>query len=521
MTLSRIRRRSLFAAPLLAPLAAAPAAAGAEGAPSLSAAPRDFESLLRPTIYPAADGAPRWRLAERMSHHAVPGAAVAILRDGVPAHLAGYGTRVAGATEAVDEHTVFSVGSVSKVATAALCLRLVAAGLLDLDRDIATWLRRWRPGTGPNGDASAITLRMILSHTAGFNVHGFPDFPPGVPLPDLVETLTGAATAGNEAVRRIEPAGRRARYSGGGVMVAQMVMEDATGQPLEALARAHLFGPLGMTRSTYANPLPATWGNIAHAHDARGAAAALPRGWQSFPEQAASGLWTSANDLSALIAALVASYRRPAGGYLPRSLAIDMMTAVAPGIYGLGPRLSGVGAARMFHHGGANDSYRAYVEGRLESGDGVVVLTNGANGDVLGDEIRNAVSDTFGWPGDWSVATPDPAVAGDLAAAPGRYSLAPGQPAEVVGSLDPTFLPDAILLELEGGALGLRRADSGRSRPLAPVAPGRFIIPDAYVAAGTLQIELTQRADHRVSGLVVDNGAGRAFYRRDDESAPA
>ncbi|MCX7513518.1 hypothetical protein [Frateuria sp. STR12] len=75
------------------------------------------------------------------------------------------------------------------------------------------------------------------------------------------------------------------------------------------------------------------------------------------------------------------------------------------GTFGLGPRLAGGGNARIFHHAGANDSYKAYIEGRLDSGDGLVVITNGRNGDVLGDEIRNAVSDALGWTGDWSVKT--------------------------------------------------------------------------------------------------------------------
>jgi CubicO group peptidase (beta-lactamase class C family) len=504
-----INRRELLVGSLALPLLSLPAA-GRSRPPTSNAV---FESLLRPTVH---SGTERWSLAQRMSFHAVPGVAIAVLRNGTVEAFHSYGSRRADETLPVGPDTLFSVGSVSKVATAVLCLRLAADGVLDLDADVAHWLRRWRIPEGPDGDASDISLRMLLSHTAGFNVHGFKDFGPAAPLPSLVQVLTGVSPALNKPLARIDRAGTRSRYSGGGYMVVQAIIEDATGQPFDAVAQRHLFAPLGMTRSRFdAAPEPDT-ADIAHAHDRTGRPTALPRGWESFPELAPSGLWTSVRDLAQLVQALGESYRTE-GGFLPQAWALDMMTEVSPGTFGLGPRLAGQGASRIFHHAGANDSYKAYLEGNLHTGDGLVILTNGANGELLGDEIRNAVSDAFGWPGDWSVRTrPIPATT-MLDGFEGRYVRRADQSPVLAGILDTRFDADDLVVRRTPEGLALE--NDGRLRPLQPVSSGRFVLPDAYVPAGTLQLAFDRGSDRRVTHarLIADEGV--LIFDREDAAA--
>ncbi|KQZ77064.1 hypothetical protein ASE06_03820 [Sphingopyxis sp. Root214] len=499
-----LERRQILAGSLTLPLAGLLPSHRAEASET-----RDiFELLLRPTVH---TGTERWSLAERMAHGRVPGVAIAILRKGEIASVTGYGIRSAGRTSPVGRDTLFSVGSVSKIAAAALCLKLVSLGLLDLDRNVDHWLKRWRIPPGPAGDSVAISLRMLLSHTAGFSVHGFEDLVPGAPLPTLVQTLDGAAPAINKAVTRIDPAGTRSRYSGGGYMVVQAVIEDALGLSFNAAASRYLFAPLGMMRSRFdAAPADDTT-DIAHAHDGNGKAVALPRGWQSFPELAPSGLWTSAGDLARLVLALGASYRAP-GGFLPQDLALDMMTAVSPGPFGLGPRLAGEGAARIFHHAGANDSYKAYIEGNLASGDGLVILTNGANGDVLGDEIRNAVSDALSWPGDWSVQTGPIAATSLTESFTGTYERRLDHSRTLAGILDTSFSAES--LEIGLAAQGLQMTAKGKSRTLVAVTSTRFVVPDAYIPAGTLQLSFDRGADRLVRGLTVIGGGGVLLFDR-------
>ncbi|HWW57233.1 MAG TPA: serine hydrolase domain-containing protein [Sphingopyxis sp.] len=495
-------RRHILAGSLTLPLAGLLPSAQARAAESRGS----FEHRLRPTVH---TGAERWTLAERMARGGVAGAAIAILRDGRVHSATGHGVCVAGRAAPVGPDTLFSVGSVSKVAAAALCLKLVALGHLDLDRNIERWLKRWRVPAGPAGDSTAITLRMLLSHTAGFNVHGFQDIAPDAPMPTLVQTLDGAAPALNKPLERIDAAGTRSRYSGGGYMIVQAVIEDALGAPFGSAARRYLFAPLGMKRSRFDAAPAADTPDIAHAHDRDGKPVALPRGWQSFPELAPSGLWTSANDLGRLVLALGASYRAP-GGFLPQDLAVDMMTAVSPGSFGPGPRLAGEGVARIFHHAGANDSYKAYIEGNLVTGDGLVIVTNGANGDLLGDEIRNAVSDAFSWPGDWSVRTAPIATASISDGFVGSYKRRTDQSLQLAGILDTGFSADQI--EIARSAEGVRMIAKGKVRKLVPVTGNRFVVPDAYIPAGTLQLSFDRGADRSVRSLTVIGGGGTLLF---------
>jgi CubicO group peptidase (beta-lactamase class C family) len=384
-------------------------------------------------------------------------------------------------------------------------------GKLDLDQGVGRWLRRWHLPEALEGDPSDISLRMLLSHTAGFNVHGFKDVEPSAPLPSLLQTLNGAPPALNKPLQRIDRAGSRSRYSGGGYMVVQAVIEDAMGQGFDVLARQYLFAPLRMNRSRFDAAPSVTTTDIAHAHDESGKPVALPRGWQSFPELAPSGLWTSVRDLALLVEALSSSYRK-ADGFLPQALAMDMMTAVSPGTFGLGPRLAGEGSARIFHHAGANDSYKAYIEGNLDSGDGLVIVTNGANGDVLGDEIRNAVSDSQSWPGDWSVRVSNVSVTSLLDEFVGTYKRRAGQSIELLGILDTQF--DEQGLAVLRTSDGLEVQTKGTPRRLVPVSANRFVAPDAYVPAGTLQIEFNRGATREVRSLTVVAGGGVLVFDR-------
>jgi len=464
---------------------------------------------LRPTVLQPGAALPRWSLQARMAQHHVPGVAIAVLRDGKLVHSAGYGTREAGTASTVDAETLFSVGSVSKVVTAATTLRLAADGKLALDQDIATYLRNWKVPATPQVPAPQLTLRMLMSHTSGLGVHGFADYLPGEPLPTLQQTLDGIAPAKNKPVRLLHTPGERADYSGGGVMVEQQVLEDVTGQPLDAIARAQVFVPLGMQRSRYSDPQAGT-DNIAKAHDGDGALTALPRGWQSFPEQGASGLWTSANDLAAFVAALTASYRGQ-GNFLPRAIATDMMTEVSPSWHGLGPRLDGAGQARIFHHGGSNDSYRAWIEGYLETGDGFVILTNGENGAALAAEIRNALSDAIGR----GVNPPVRTVALDLSDA--RYadyagvferdnSIAMDQRRALADFFD---IP-ALQVKVANGKVRVGMAGTPRDGQVLPLSPNRFVSPDI----DGLQVEFHRDARGQVNALSVVHGEGRARYMR-------
>ncbi|MBO6573989.1 MAG: beta-lactamase family protein [Rhodothermales bacterium] len=341
-------------------------------------------------------------LVERMEHYGVPGVSVAVLRDGDLAWAEGFGVKLSGTSEQVDAETVFSVGSLSKVGAAATSLRLADAGRVSLDDDVDGYLTSWSIPENAYSEDSPVTLRRLMSHTAGTTVHGFADFQPGEDLPTTVQILNGDGPAKSRAIVVDTEPGTLWRYSGGGTTVQQLIIEDVTGTSFAEAARTWVFEPLGMDRSTYVQPLPAAHGNIARAHDRRGNPSALPRGWEAFPESAASGLWTTPTEYARMLIAFRDAWLGESDSFLSQELARDLMTEVAPGSYGLGPQLGGEGSTRFYRHGGANESYRAYFIVYLESGDGAVVFTNGARGGDLNQEILDALSRSEGWPNEES-----------------------------------------------------------------------------------------------------------------------
>lgn len=470
-----------------------------------------LEHGLRPNVIDAGQAAPRWSLAERMRHYKVPGVAVAIVRNGEVVQAAGYGLRQAGTQNKVDADTLFSVGSISKVATASTTLRLVAQGKLDLDRNADDYLKRWKLPASAQVLQPKVSLRMLMSHTAGFGVHGFEDYQPNDPLPTLVQVLNGQKPAKGEAVRFKHAPGAVNDYSGGGITVEEVAIEDATGKPLRQLAQEQVFAPLGMRRSTFESPLSAAHGNIAKAHDGEGAPVALPRGWQTFAETGASGLWTSANDLGKFVGGLIKSYQGR-GDFLPQSLAIEMMTEVSPGVYGLGPRLGGSGKGRYFFHGGANDSYLAFMEGYPETGDGFVILTNGANGGQLHPEIRNALADAIGL----GAHAPARAVTQRMPPSPdyaGRYRLDTTVPMDLRRASADNFDYESLQLSIVGDAVQVALPGASAPSPLAPMGPAQFVLAGNYLFV----FNFRRDANGKVRGVTVSmpEADSVAYYIRE------
>ena len=466
---------------------------------------RVFETSLRPAVSIQGEPEQRWKLQERMEHWKVPGLSVAVIRHGKVAWARGYGVLQAGGKDPVNTETMFSVGSVSKVGSAALALRLVDAGKLDLDRDVNGYLSRWKIPDTPYTLVRPVTLRGLMSHTAGLSVHGFADYQPDETLPTTVDTLLGRAPAKNEKVEVIFTPGSRVQYSGGGITVEQLVVEEVTGDAFAPAALRYLLEPLGMKRSTYENPVPEAFGNIAKAHGPDGEPRALPRGYEAMPETAASGLWTTPSDLARLVIALMQSYQGT-GGFLSGRLAHQMMTEVGRSNYGLGPALQGEGLERRFSHGGANDSYKAWIEGHLATGDGAVICANGARGTSLYVEVRRAIALAEGWPAQMDSHQEIPG-----------FKLAPE---EVSGMSGVYAIEDAFSIASfrhgqddesgyefieQGGALHWRTG--GQLRRLYPMDATHFI-SEAGVA-----FEFQRSYSGTVDSLLISSNSGSSFTR--------
>lgn len=342
----------------------------------------------------AGEPIPEAAFSSRLEHHRVPGASVAVIRAGQLDWAQGYGVRRAGGVDAVDESTLFQAASISKPVTAAGALRLVAEGVLTLEDDVNEKLRSWTLPVNELTAGNPVTLRHLLSHSAGLTVHGFAGYAEGAQVPTLAQILDGEEPANSAAIRVDMEPGKEFRYSGGGYTVVQQMMVDAVGVDFPELMDRLVLGPVGMTSSTYEQPLPeGRRSSAASAHLENGKPGS--GSWHTYPEMAAAGLWTTPTDLAQFAIELWRSYHGRSETLLPQELTRRMLTRES-GEFGLGLSLPRQGVAR-FQHGGGNVGYRCFLVLSIESGDGIVIMTNGDSGRALMDEVLAAVGGAYGW----------------------------------------------------------------------------------------------------------------------------
>src|SRR5438876_8858011 len=126
----------------------------------------------------------------RMAHYHVPGLSLACTHNGTVEWNQAFGVaRVSG--DPVTPETLFQASSISMPVTAVAVLRLVEQGKLNLDVDVNQYLRSWKLPSNRFTEKKKVTLRELLSHTAGATVHGFAGYATGQKVPTLVQVLNG------------------------------------------------------------------------------------------------------------------------------------------------------------------------------------------------------------------------------------------------------------------------------------------------------------------------------------------
>jgi CubicO group peptidase (beta-lactamase class C family) len=317
---------------------------------------------------------------------------------------------------------LFQAGSISKPVAAVAVLRLVESGTLNLDADVNQYLKTWKVPDDQFTEKRKVTLRELLTHTAGVTVHGFPGYAAGEQVPTLVQVLNGEKPANTAPIRvDVEP-GTIWRYSGGGFVIVQQLLEDVTGKPFPQLMQQMVLGPMGMVHSTYQQPLPS--GRLAEAatpYD--GADKPIPGGPHTYPEMAPAGLWTTPSDLAQYALELQKALAGQSK-VLSSSIAEQMMTRGMGG-WGLGIEVGGSKEFPYFTHGGVNDGYVSNLTA-YDRGDGVVVMTNAYPGGLVAEQIVRTVAYDYKWPdfqpAHRTLAKIDPTVFDRYA---GSYQLAP------------------------------------------------------------------------------------------------
>lgn len=185
----------------------------------------------------------------QLDEHRTAGAVVSVVKDGELFFARGYGYADWEERQKVDpEMTLFRIGSVTKLFVWTSVMQLVEEGVLDLDTDMNEYLKGIRI---PDTYDEAVTLRHVMTHSAGFEDHVVGLFSNREEdLRPLAEVLAEQLPA------RVRPPGEVASYSNHATALAALVVQQVSGVPWDEFVQARILDPLGMEQASFAQPLP-------------------------------------------------------------------------------------------------------------------------------------------------------------------------------------------------------------------------------------------------------------------------
>ncbi len=323
------------------------------------------------------------RIPGLMAQKHIPGLALALVDGDRVVWQQGFGSTDSDGRRPVTVDTIFSVQSMSKVFTATAVMQAVQSGRLDLDVPITTYVPGFTVHSAfePHPE-QRITLRMLLSHTAGFTHEA--------PLGNSYEPEPGDFDA---HVRSISdtwlrfPVGTGYAYSNLGIDLAGYILEKVSDKPFPVVMRDSLLAPLGMDRSTFdrAQVHAAVDRAVGHRAD-------LARPRVDCPMMAAGGLWASAADLARFLQFQLGDGTVDGRAVLDAALMQQMRTvpapdAGAPAGYALGVARTHWRAGQyldLFSHGGGGDGFLSDLWWLPQLQLGIAVLTNSDDHDLQG-----------------------------------------------------------------------------------------------------------------------------------------
>ncbi len=327
----------------------------------------------------------------------VPGVSIAVIKDFKIEWAKGYGIADVEARTPVTPETMFQAASISKTVAAMTSMRAVQDGRFTLDQDVNMILKSWKLPGGEFTKDRPVTPRGLMSHTSGTgDGFGYPGYSPNAPLPTLVQMADGVPPSNRLRVRLERPPMTGYKYSGGAVMIQELALTDAMGKPLPELARDWVLTPIGMTNSTFEQPLPASRAKqAARAHNRTGARMGDP--WHVYPEHAAAGLWTTATDLAKFLIEVQTTLAGRSTRVLSRASMLEMVTPVGVGPYAVGFSVVKLGEGWYFGHGGSNWGFQCAMRAHRLKGYGVVIMTNGDNGGALLSALQDRIQQAYQW----------------------------------------------------------------------------------------------------------------------------
>jgi CubicO group peptidase (beta-lactamase class C family) len=333
-------------------------------------------------------------LQSLMQQFHMPGLSIAVIDHFRIVWAKGYVVTAAGSNTPVSTETLFQTGSISKAVAAMGTMHLVEQGKWSLDEDVNQKLVSWKVPENQFTQDQKVTLRRIMSHSAGTTVHGFDGYATDAPIPSLVQILNGQKPANNVPIVVDIVPGAKWRYSGGGVLIEQQLVIDVTGKPFPEFMRETVLEKIGMDHSTYEQPLPAAKAAMAASGTYQNGTM-VPGKWHVYPEIAAAGLWTTPTDLAKCAIEMALSKVGKSNRVLSEKTTREMLTPQIDHV-GLGFFLD-ENNPDQFGHDGDNDGFEAVLVMLADSGQGVAIMANSQNLYHMQNCLIESVAREYSW----------------------------------------------------------------------------------------------------------------------------
>ncbi len=337
---------------------------------------KKVETGLTNQVHIAGDST--WSIEERMKHYGIPGVSIAVIHDGKVAWAKGYGVLDKESKAPVTDKTLFQVSTIGMSLTAYAALRLVDQNKVTLSKDINSYLKSWKLPDSEFTKEKKVTLKNLLSHSAGINVHAFQGYGTDEPVPTLLEILNGTSPANSNPVIVDKAINENLWISAGGYTIIQQMMMDIEGKKFPELMNELVLQPLEMNNSRFEQSLNAAQLKTAATGYLRDGS--MVKGKRHiYPELASNGLWTTAEDLAKFVINIQQTLKDESNKGLSKDMAELMLTPSSKnryGQYGLGFLLYDKKDDVYFEHHGWSTGFYSRMTAHKDNGYGVVVLTN-------------------------------------------------------------------------------------------------------------------------------------------------
>ncbi len=310
-------------------------------------------------------------IREELTETKTPGAAVAVISGGRVVFAKGFGAGNVETNSTITPDTLFRLGSTTKMFTGAAMLTLAEQGKVKLDAPVGDYAK----GLAPK--LSKLTAHQLLSNTAGVG-----DF--AAPFVSQDDSALSTMARGWKDDVLFADAGRIYSYSSPGFWLAGYVVEEAGGKPYADVMEERLFKPLGMTRTTL-RPLSAMTHPLALGHNVGqddGKPFVIRPFFNNVAMWPAGSIFSSANDLSRFVIALMSGGRLEGAQVLPATLFTKLsgehvsMPGEPSVHYGYGVLNFKHRGVRIVMHGGFSRGYGSMIQMAPEHGFAVIVLAN-------------------------------------------------------------------------------------------------------------------------------------------------